>query len=105
MTYKRLLMIVSILMLGLTVIPTHKPQAALAIPYTVNSTDDVNDGVCNSTHCSLREAILAANANPGADTIAFNISGAGVHTIAPLTALPPLTDDGTTINGYSQPGM
>ena len=104
MTYKRLLMIVSILMLGLTVIPTHKPQAALAIPYTVNSTDDVNDGVCNSTHCSLREAILAANANPGADTIAFNISGAGVHTIAPLTALPPLTDDGTTINGYSQPG-
>ncbi len=104
MTHKRFLTIILILTLGLVVIPTLKARANLAIPYTVNSTDDVNDGVCNSTHCSLREAIIAANANPGADTIAFNISGAGVHTIAPLTALPALTDDGTTINGYSQPG-
>ena len=27
----------------------------------VNTTDDVNDGVCNVTHCSLREAIITAN--------------------------------------------
>ncbi|CAG0935903.1 hypothetical protein TFLX_04754 [Thermoflexales bacterium] len=72
--------------------------------YSVNSSNDVNDGVCNGTHCSLREAISAANANPGADTIPFNISGAGVHTIAPLTALPPLTDGNVTLDGYSQPG-
>ncbi|CAG0935902.1 hypothetical protein TFLX_04753 [Thermoflexales bacterium] len=79
-------------------------RTVLAIPYTVNSTNDVDDGACNSTHCSLREAIIAANTHAGADTIAFNISGAGVHSIAPLTALPPLIDDSTIINGYSQPG-
>ena len=41
---------------------------------------------------SLRQAILDANANPGADTIAFNIPGSGVHTIAPLSGLPPVTE-------------
>jgi hypothetical protein len=52
---------------------------------------------------SLRQAILDANANAGADTIAFNITGSGVHTITPLTALPTLTD-AVTIDGYTQPG-
>src|SRR3972149_241624 len=33
---------------------------------------------------SLRQAILDANANPGADLIAFNIGGGGVQTIPPL---------------------
>src|SRR4051812_30336539 len=31
---------------------------------------------------SLRQAILDANANPGADLIGFNIPGAGIQTIA-----------------------
>jgi hypothetical protein len=53
---------------------------------------------------SLREAICAANSNPGADAISFNIPGAGVHTISPLTALPALTGGGATIDGYTQPG-
>lgn len=35
----------------------------------VTVTDDVNDGACNYAHCSLREAIIAANATPGADVI------------------------------------
>ncbi|HEV8609880.1 MAG TPA: right-handed parallel beta-helix repeat-containing protein [Thermoanaerobaculia bacterium] len=49
--------------------------------------------------------MTVANANPGADTIAFNIPGPGVHTIAPITPLPPLTDvAGVTIDGYTQPG-
>ncbi len=71
--------------------------------FTVNSTDDVDDGTCDATHCSLREAINAANANFGADNIAFNISGAGPHTIQPLLALPPVTDP-VVIDGYTQPG-
>jgi titin len=54
---------------------------------------------------SLRQAVLDANANPGADTIAFAIAGAGVKTIAPTNALPqvidPVTIDGTTQPGYS----
>ncbi len=53
---------------------------------------------------SLREAICAANNNPGPDTINFAIPGGGVHTINVASALPLVTDDYTTINGYSQPG-
>jgi hypothetical protein len=64
--------------------------------YTVTSTGDSGPG-------TLRQAILDANANPGADTIEFNIVGSGVHTIAPASALPAITGP-VTINGYSQPG-
>jgi hypothetical protein len=52
---------------------------------------------------SLRQAMLDANANPGADLVLFNIPGSGPHTIAPLSALPALSDN-TIIDGYSQPG-
>lgn len=69
-----------------------------AATFTVTNTNDSGAG-------SLRQAILDANANPGADTIVFNIAGQGVQTISPLTPLPPLTDDaGVTIDGYTQPG-
>ena len=69
---------------------------AFAATFTVTNTDDSGPG-------SLRQAIEAANANPGFDTIAFNIPGAGVHTITPATLLPTL-DQGVLIDGYSQPG-
>ena len=36
-------------------------------------------------------------------TIAFNIAGTGVHTIAPTSALPDITDP-VIIDGYTQPG-
>src|SRR5262245_40252846 len=53
---------------------------------------------------SLRAAITAANAHPGADTVAFNIAGAGVRTINLASALPAIT--GTiTIAGNTQPGF
>ena len=55
---------------------------------------------------SLRQAITDANNTPnsgGADMIAFNIPGGGVHTIAPLTALPAITED-VIVDGYTQPG-
>jgi hypothetical protein len=69
-----------------------------AATFTVTNTNDAGPG-------SLRQAILDANATPGADTIAFNIPGTGVRTISPLSSLPALTDDGgTTIDGYTQPG-
>ena len=81
-------------------------------PFTVNSADDVDDGTCDATHCSLREAIDAANANAGTDTIAFAIpaatdpgcnAGTGVCTIQPTSALPTITDP-VVIDGYTQPG-
>src|SRR5260221_4562962 len=52
---------------------------------------------------SLRQAILDANTNPGPDTIVFAIPGAGLHTIAPVSALPAITE-AVLIDGYSQPG-
>ncbi len=69
---------------------------ALANTYTVTNTNDSGAG-------SLRQAILDANANAGLDTIAFNIPGSGVHTIAPTSALPDITSP-VTIDGYTQPG-
>lgn len=60
--------------------------------------------VSDSGPGSLRDAITKANALPGADTIKFNIPGAGVKTIQPLTALPALTGP-TTIAGNTQPGF
>ncbi len=64
--------------------------------FIVTNTSDSGAG-------SLRQAILDANGNPGLDTIAFNIPGAGVHTIAPVTELPFVTDS-ILIDGYTQPG-
>lgn len=45
--------------------------AAHASTFTPNKVADSADGVCDSD-CSLREAVMAANANPGADTISLN---------------------------------
>jgi hypothetical protein len=57
---------------------------------------------------SLRQAILCANSNAGADVINFNIPtsdpefNGSVFTINPLSQLPALTDNGTTIDGATQ---
>jgi hypothetical protein len=70
---------------------------ARAATYTVTTTADSGAG-------SLRQAIVDANANAGLDTIAFNIAGAGVHTInVSLTPLPTITSP-VTIDGATQPG-
>ena len=65
-------------------------------PYVVNTTNDVNDGVCDATHCSLREAILAANAHAngdGPDDITFAIAGTGEQQISVQSSpLPAITD-------------
>jgi hypothetical protein len=68
--------------------------SASATTYTVTTTADTGPG-------SLRQAITDANGNVGADTIAFNLVGSGVQTIAPATPLPQITD-GVTIDGYTQ---
>jgi hypothetical protein len=52
---------------------------------------------------SLRQAIISANATTAADRIEFNIAGAGVKTITPLTPLPAISQP-LTIDGYTQPG-
>jgi hypothetical protein len=75
----------------------------LLATFTVTDAGDL-DASSQPVPGSLRQAILDANASPGPDTIAFNIPGAGVHTIAPAqSALPTITDP-VTIDGYTQPG-
>jgi CSLREA domain-containing protein len=80
--------------------------------YIVNSTEDTNDGSCDAlgagTDCTLWEAINAAVANPGTDTVAFNIpvtdtnyghNTTGVWTIVLTTTLESPVDnivDGST---------
>src|ERR1700752_5052481 len=49
-----------------------------AAAFTVTKTTDTNDGVCDAD-CSLREAIIAANATPGADSISLP---AAVYTLS-----------------------
>ncbi|PYS73360.1 MAG: hypothetical protein DMF73_06045, partial [Acidobacteria bacterium] len=71
--------------------------------FTVNSTADPGNGVCDAAECTLREAITAANAAAGSDTITFNIPNPGPHTITPLSPLPAITSP-VVIDGYMQPG-
>jgi CSLREA domain-containing protein len=78
-------------------IHTHDDTVSCVAP--VNSNNDVNDSTCDETHCSLREAIIAANATSGVtETISFDLPSG--HTISPGSALPTITDaviiDGTT---------
>jgi CSLREA domain-containing protein len=71
---------------------------------TVNATDDVDDGTCNTAHCSLREAINKANTLAGTITIKFDIGGGGVQTIKPLATLPVISAV-VVIDGSTQPGF
>ncbi|MBA2361628.1 MAG: right-handed parallel beta-helix repeat-containing protein [Actinobacteria bacterium] len=85
---------------------TVRVSPAEAATFAVNTTDDVNDGSCNAQHCSLREAINAANGNADTDTIRFNIPGPGPYSIQPTGGgLPvinfPVIVDATTQPGYS----
>ena len=63
--------------------------------FTVNDTADTDDGSCDVTaSCTLREAINAANAQGGANTIVFSVGG----TITLGSTLPAISDD-LTIDG------
>lgn len=56
--------------------------------FTVTKSADTDDNICDAD-CSLREAITAANNNPGQDTIAFAIAS-GVQTISHCRRCPKL---------------
>jgi hypothetical protein len=71
-------------------------RVVAASTFTVTSTSDSGPG-------SLRQAILDANSNAGADVITFNINS-GVQRITLLSLLPGITDP-VTIDGTSQPGF
>lgn len=101
-------------LMGASLMSSVQPARA-SLFYTVNETGDEpdanpGDGLCGTqpnaplVHCTLRAAIQESNANPVTpEHIFFNIPGEGVHTIAPTSALPTITDP-VEIDGYSQPG-
>src|SRR5437763_5634451 len=66
--------------------------------FVVTNTNDSGLG-------SLRQAITDSNASfpPDVNTISFNIPGAGIQTIAPLSPLLNITHP-VIIDGYTQPG-
>lgn len=68
-----------------------------ANPFLVTNTNDSGGG-------SLREAINAANASPAADTISFEIPGAGPHTITLSSLLPAMSGANDAIDGTTQTG-
>jgi CSLREA domain-containing protein len=89
----------------LTITNDDAPPATLV----VNTTADTDDGFCSTDPggCTLREAINAANFNPDASIIDFqipntdpNFSG-GVFTIKPTSALPTLLSN-IVLDGQSQ---
>lgn len=79
---------ISIVLLG-TSLSLSTTQAAT---FYVNSTADPGDGVCDAT-CTIRDAILTANASPGPDEIDFSAVTGGIPVrIDLLSGLPLITD-------------
>ncbi|MDO8616725.1 MAG: choice-of-anchor Q domain-containing protein [Dehalococcoidia bacterium] len=82
-------------------------RPAAAATFTVTKTADTADGACNAD-CSLREAIIAANASADADTIslpagAYNLTRAGTNedlaATGDLDIAGGSASGGLTING------
>jgi CSLREA domain-containing protein len=79
---------------GLFLFATGAAAAASAANFTVTKTADTADGACDAD-CSLREAIGAANANPGPDTIFLP---AMYFRITRPTPRDPEQDDNVTVD-------
>lgn len=98
----------SLVMGGIVFVPT---ASAAPATYVVTSSNDevdanIGDGICETStsgECTLRAAIEEANSNADLDTIEFNISGTGLHTITTTDAFPNIIQP-LIIDGYSQPG-
>jgi CSLREA domain-containing protein len=68
---------------------------AQAATFTVTKSTDTNDGTCDSTDCSLREAIVAANATTAEDTIVFDAATNGSAICLSITG----TDENAAATG------
>jgi CSLREA domain-containing protein len=84
------------LVLAVSAVGMKPATPARAAALVVNTLTDVDDGTCDGTHCSLREAINEAENAVSNDTITFSVSG----TIHLASTLPIVTNAGTlTIDG------
>jgi CSLREA domain-containing protein len=80
------------------------PQAGATTTYVVNSPADPGDSSCDAMECTLREALIAANADTDPSTITFDIEPGRLQTISPTSSLPEITAP-VTIDGTTQPGF
>lgn len=86
--------------------------AGFAATFTVNSSSDLATQNCTGGACSLRGALIAANATVAQDTIAFNIpqadpgyQAATQHWRISVGANElPGVDEAVLIDGFTQPG-
>jgi CSLREA domain-containing protein len=77
------------------------PARAEVVRLVVNKAEDHDDGECTGSDCTLREAIRAANNDGSDDQIAFDLPAP--HRIILSSLLPVLTEDGTVIDGTTDP--
>lgn len=101
-----LLLFVSLLFLFSACTPT--PNCV--VNYTVTKIEDTNDGVCSNLDCSLREAVLNANACPGPHTITLPVGGysltiPGINEDAGETGDLDITKDVTIIGTLPPPSV
>lgn len=92
------LLLAAVLALGVLAGSPHAQRAA----FVVNTDDDYREDHCDASHCTLREAIHAANGVRGGAQIRFALP-TFQHRIVLRRALPSLRHD-VTLDGASQPG-
>lgn len=106
MLHKRLQALATAITLGLGITLAFlwlvAAPVVLAATFIVTKTADTNDGTCDAD-CSLREAIVAANASAGADTITlpagtYNLTIPGANEDLAATGDLDITEQ-LTING------
>lgn len=89
-----------VLLFSLFTAPAARSQENLWI---VNSSGD-GGAACSPDVCTLRAAILAANASTGPDVIQFDIDPPGRSVVRPGTQLPAITGNEVIIDAGTQPG-
>lgn len=93
-----------------------EPNTQTGPGFIVNDTADADDGVCsfyvaNTTNCTLREALNAANARGGSDKLTFDIpagiSGcaAANRCVIALDSTLPIISSKVTIDGSANNGV
>ncbi|MFT4761349.1 MAG: gliding motility-associated-like protein/CSLREA domain-containing protein [Paraglaciecola sp.] len=84
---------------------------AQAATFTVTSLDNTDDGTCDTGHCSLHEAIDAANLAGGADNIVFSVAGSivlsgGIGDLPDITGVITIDGGGmVTLIGAGSAGL
>ena len=100
---RRIAISLAFAVLAIGIGPSRRAAAEYQL-FTVNTTADSFDGVCNVANCSLREAIGAANVASGFDYITFAIPSPGDPAPVKLTLvgqLPAITSP-VLIDGEGQ---